>query len=551
MVLPTPSAPPQPADTPWTGKRILRTALISEGRGQKLSGASLGFILHQATEALVPVVVGVVIDRAIGGSDLPQLLLWLGILGLNFLVLSLSWQWAARMMVDVYGYGAHDLRSASVLRVLHPRGVRGRRGSGDLLSVTASDTARVSGVSWSITEQIGTLSAIAVSTVSLLIISLPLGLGVIAATLIVLGVMHVVSRPLERRGYEEQAAAASAGAMAADLMEGLRVLSGMGAEAEAARRYRLRSRGSAAAAVRAARSLAAYEALSTALSAVFLAATALAAGAMALSGQITVGQLVAVVGLAQFLQGSLAHVGTFGANWAHKRASVSRVRELLAAEFHLAEDAARPAAGEPEPVSRLEFGGVDGDLLVEILPGELVGVRVAEARDARALSDRCGLRADPAEGALRVNGVPADALGIRALRERIFAPPHAASVFSGTLHDNLSDALLDERSLRAAALDDVIDGLGGSARGEVGERGSRLSGGQRQRVILGRALHRPHPLLVLDEPTTSLDAVTETTIARRLREHPATLIVITTSPVLLAACHRVIDATSFRMDASA
>lgn len=105
------------------------------------------------------------------------------------------------------------------------------------------------------------------------------------------------------------------------MITGLRVVIGMNARAEAARRYRAASGESRRAAVATSRSVLAYGSLSRLLSGVLLAALSTASGYLALDGSITIGQLVTVLGLAQFLQGSLTHVGTFASNWFHKRAS--------------------------------------------------------------------------------------------------------------------------------------------------------------------------------------------------------------------------------------
>ncbi|WP_344056701.1 ABC transporter ATP-binding protein, partial [Sphaerisporangium rubeum] len=75
----------------------------------------------------------------------------------------------------------------------------------------------------------------------------------------------------------------------------------------------------------------------------------------------------------------------------------------------------------------------------------------------------------------------------------------------------------------------------------VGEQGRSLSGGQRQRVALARALAADRPVLVLHDPTTAVDAVTEARVAAGLRafRRGRTTIVVTTSPALLAATDRV------------
>ncbi|MEL5960972.1 ABC transporter ATP-binding protein, partial [Streptomyces sp. CLV115] len=308
---------------------LFRIALLRDGRGGRLTLVTLAFMVHQLCEALVPILIGVVIDQALAPSDRSALLRWLGLLGLVFVALSLSYQRASAAMVGVYGHGEHELRQRVMARLLDPRSLRRRPGPGEALSLVSSDTYRVAGVSWSVVQQASTVTAILTASTALLVISVPLGLGVIAGTALVLVVMRRVSMPLEARGLAEQSSAARAGEVATDMITGLRVVAGMNARPEAARRYRAASEESRRGAVAASRSVLAYGNLSLLLSGVFLAALATASGLLALDGSITVGQLVTVLGLAQFLQGSLAHVGTFASNWIHKRASARRLGALL------------------------------------------------------------------------------------------------------------------------------------------------------------------------------------------------------------------------------
>lgn len=86
----------------------------------------------------------------------------------------------------------------------------------------------------------------------------------------------------------------------------------------------------------------------------------------------------------------------------------------------------------------------------------------------------------------------------------------------------------------------------------VAAHGTSLSGGQQQRVALARALAVDPPVLVLDEPTTAVDAVTEQRIGAgvaRLRRDRATLL-ITTSPALLTAADRVVHVVGGRVRAT-
>ncbi len=93
--------------------------------------------------------------------------------------------------------------------------------------------------------------------------------------------------------------------------------------------------------------------------------------------------------------------------------------------------------------------------------------------------------------------------------------------------------------MRAAACDDFAADLDLP----VGEDGNRLSGGQRQRIALARALASDAPVLVLHDPTTAVDPVTEHAIAVRLRDVRAdrATLLIASSPALLGRCDRVVD----------
>lgn len=286
-------------------------------------------------------------------------------------------------------------------------------------------------------QQAATVTAILTASTALLVISVPLGLGVIVSTVLVLVVMRRVSMPLEARGLAEQGAAARAGEVATDMITGIRVVIGMNARPEAARRYRAASEESRRGAVATSRSVLAYGSFSLLLSGVFLAVLSTASGYLALDGGITVGQLVTVLGLAQFLQGSLAHVGTFASNWIHKRASARRLGELL---------------DEPPLIPRSEATGVAASACapalrwhppeygepLDLRPGELLGVVPRHPGHARELSDRLGYRVPLRRGELLLDGVDAVDLGPDRVRARITAPPHHGAVFSGTLRANLT-----------------------------------------------------------------------------------------------------------------
>lgn len=568
VIMPSSSAiPPCPpgrnTPAPWTASRLFKFTLLANGRWKLLLVGCAGFILHQVSEALVPATIGAAVDKAIAPHDADALLWWLGALAVVFVVLALSWRIGTLATNRSFLYGSHDLRQLAVERTLHPRGMAARRAPGEIVAIASSDADRVAGLSWLIGGGLAAAAGVATSAVTLLLISVPLGIAVLVATPVMLVVMQRLTKPLEDRSDVEQSSAARAGALATDFVTGSRPLKGLGAEEAAVTRYQDASRTSLLAGLRAVRARSAYNGASTALSAAFLAGIAFFAAWFAVQGSISVGQLVAVVGVAQYVQGPMAALGFLSVELARKRASAARIAVLLEEPDAVpapgdgdrlaaagrttaaAGSAARPTpAREPAPLLELR-DSPDNSAFPPFTAsaGEIVGVVLPDGSQARRLVDTLGFRTPAPRGAVSIDGHDAADLDPVDVRSKVFADSHEGVLFRGTVRDNVAaaDAPLQERALAAAAVEDFISQLPEGTETVLTGHGQSLSGGQRQRLVLGRSLHQHQPVLVLHDPTTAVDTATEAVIAEGLRNFPdKALVLVTTSPTLLAVCHRVV-----------
>ena len=120
------------------------------------------------------------------------------------------------------------------------------------------------------------------------------------------------------------------------------------------------------------------------------------------------------------------------------------------------------------------------------------------------------------------------------LRQRIAVVSQQAHIFNTTIQENLllgnpsASREEVEQAARSASIHDFISSLPEGYQTMVGELGNKLSGGQRQRIAIARAFLKQAPILILDEPTSSLDAETEKAIQdtiHRLMQGCTTLII--------------------------
>lgn len=188
------------------------------------------------------------------------------------------------------------------------------------------------------------------------------------------------------------------------------------------------------------------------------------------------------------------------------------------------------------------------DLSLHIAAGERVAI-LGRSGSGKSSLARLLVGLYPAErGGVLLDGLDIGQLDIAEVRRQIGHVPQDIQLFSGTLRDNL---VLGARQASDERIREVAELAGVQAFAQlhpqgyglpVGERGQRLSGGQRQQVALARALLLDPPLLVLDEPTSAMDAASEERLIQRLLPvlQGKTLVLVTHRTSLLALVERVL-----------
>ncbi|MGP3978256.1 ABC transporter ATP-binding protein [Streptomyces sp. 8N114] len=537
-------------------RRVLLRVLSGERR-DLVVGCGLG-AFHQIGEALIPVLIGFVVDSALVHPDGAALFRWALVLAAVYVVLSGSFQLGARAGERASARGGHALRMRLIECVLAPNGgVAAGRTRGGLVTVATEDARRAGNIAMAVTLGFSAVVGLTAGAVLLLRASVPLGLLILLGTPVLMALGQLLARPLVHLSRAEQERAAHASGVAADLVAGVRVLQGLRAQRAASERYRRTSRAALEATVRAARAEAVQTGMMQALTGVFIACVALVGSRLVLDGRIGLGELVAAVGLALFLPGPLQVIAWASAEFARARASAARIAEVLDAPGDISAEPGGSApigapnggvaATGPLRLRGLTHEGLQGiDLIVA--PGELLGIVVTDPAHAEVLVRCLSRRTDPAAGSVELGGVPLSELSVRTVRSAVLVAEHNAVLFSGSLRDNVaaSSAPAGEgidlgTVLTAAGADEVAASLDSGMDTHVGERGRALSGGQRQRVALARALAADRDVLVVHDPTTAVDAATESRIATGIRDirRGRTTVLVTSSPALLAVTDRV------------
>src|SRR5207244_12991064 len=363
---------------------------------------------------------------------------------------------------------------------------------------------------------------------------------------------RIFRRRLRRHSREAKKLESSTMSIVQEVLGALRVVKAFGQEAREEERFIRRSTEGMKVRLRLASLEGSFNALVGLATAFGMAAVLLIGVRHVGAGVLTLGELLMVMAYMNQLHEPLKTISRKAATLQRHLASAGRAFALLDEPSDVEERPdARPlgrangaiafrnvsfAYGEDRPVLH--------DIAFDVEPGTRLGIAGASGAGKTTLISLLTRFYDPTGGQIWLDGVDLRDYKLEDLRRQFAIVPQDPVLFSASIAENIAyarpGAAQDEvvTAAQAANAHDFIVQLPQGYDTQGGERGVQLSGGQRQRIAIARAFLKDSPVLILDEPTSAVDAEAEVAILGAVRRlmRGRTVILITHRSSLLESC---------------
>ena len=292
------------------------------------------------------------------------------------------------------------------------------------------------------------------------------------------------------------------------------------------------------------------------------------------AGDMRVGEIMAFVAYMAQILGSLNMISNVLNMFVRVKTSNGRIREVFEIGAGGASGLKTPAPFAPEKNDSppkhqnahiafdevsFEYGGSTGQAALSGLNffvgrGETLGIIGPTGSGKSTLASLLMHFYGVSKGALFISGIPIDSIPESALREKIAIVPQTASLFAGTIKENIlwgeqnATEIQIEQAAKAAEAHDFISAMPDGYETAVGQSGVNLSGGQKQRISIARALMRKPEILILDDCTSALDVMTEAKVKKAIEKlsDNMTCILITQRVAAAMGCDKILVLDSGR-----
>ena len=422
----------------------------------------------------------------------------------------------------------HGLRTQVYQHIQHlPVQFLDHSRSGELLSRVMSDTNEIESV---LTSDLSALGAnfgmVAGASILLFYASPRIALTVVPFIIGMVIVVNLFKRRIKRASRRIREAVGDLSARAYEVMSNLRIVKSFTMEEEEAKDFRNKSLTIVKSNIGLAKLSSVYGSAVDAVTTLALLTLIVVAVPDVLNGALTLGALVAFLGLLDKMFSPLIALSKSNFKFQKATAAGDRIFEITETKPEVLD--VPGAFAPPEILGRIEFDGVSfkyernqtvlDNFSLTINPGETIAI-VGPSGAGKSTIVHLLLRFyEPDSGAIRIDGYPINMLKLSYLRKNIGLVIQDPILFSGSVRDNIAygkpGASQEEiiQAAKAANAHEFILALPDGYATEIGERGVTLSVGERQRVSIARALIKDPKILIMDEATSNVDSKSEALI---------------------------------------
>jgi ATP-binding cassette, subfamily B, bacterial len=543
--------------------RVLRPYLLRRWRALAAAGGSM--LVVTAAELARPLPLALVVDRLLDkpapfeltAADTRLLVIVAGLVLLIAIADAFGNYVAETTLRRAGEHIIHDLRLAthSHLQRLTLR-FHERRHTGDLITRVTGD---VNAVGELFSQSLGTIVQAILLLAGMVVVSVLidpiLALAAFGATPLLALVTFRFRRRLRRAARLQRAKEGEIAAMTAESFAATRVVKAFGSEAFEHRRLRRRSEERLEAGLETYRIENRFTVAIDLLSSIGLVLVLVVGVLRAAAGAISPGDVVIMSSYAKRVYRPLRDLARQTGRVSRSMARADRIAEILAADEVLEERQGAHRGGPARGALELRDVSFSHDpdrpvltgLTLAVEAGErvaIVGPSGAGKTTTAALVARFH---DPDSGQVLIDGRDLRDCSLAWLREQVALVLQDTVLFTGTVAENIAYGQEASREAVVAAAKTAgahafISDLPEGYDTDLGPRGVALSGGQRQRIAIARTVLRDPAILILDEPTTGLDARSEAQVLEGLRAlmRGRTTLIITHSPLLAARAERAV-----------